>query len=96
MACPPKENHYLYTQVTLDLWKRKKAADGWDVPEGHVLWLVKHHFDIWVAVTSETCTTNTEVLHENCLVFSSLDADVRIAGPHKWDMWDKNKNCWEG
>ena len=45
----PVENDYLYTQVAPDLWKCKKAAAGWDAPDGYVLWLVKNK-GAWSAI----------------------------------------------
>ena len=79
-----------------DLWKCKKAAIGWDAPEGHVLWLVKRE-GVWMAVVhaSGTCTTTVEVVRENH-VFGFWEADVTAVGPQTWDMWDIETDGWQG
>ena len=90
----PRENDYLYTEVAPDLWKCKKPAIKSDVPDGYVLWLVKHE-GIWMAVHAPgTCTTIAEAIGGNRIVFGSWEADVTASGPHKWDIWDTNG--WRG
>ena len=80
----------------LEVQRGKKAAIGWDTPEGHNVWLVKHE-GIWMAVHASATHTNPAEATRRHFVFGSWEADVTATVHRKWDTWDiEQATGWQG